>query len=68
MIKLMISGKIEIVNNKKGLEILQKNNPKKRFKIATCKATKKSTLMVYSGNDETGVYNGHKGWLCLHDA
>ena len=37
-------------------------------KRMVCKATKRKVTMEYVGNKggETGEFNGHKNWLCLH--
>lgn len=53
---------------------MTKNMEKKRpikgeRRVMICKATGKPIDMEYVGNDggETGEFNGHPGWLCLHD-
>lgn len=38
------------------------------IKRMKCKATKRLVRMYYLGkhSEETGEFNGHKDWLCLH--
>ena len=57
MIKLQINNKEKLFTNKDGLKILQKNNPKEKFRIAFCKEAK---CYVVQQKDD-------KEWLCLHD-
>lgn len=65
MIKLIINKKETLFTNKKGLKILQKSNPKEKFKIAKCKTTGKEVIMQYDKGFTS--CNGHNNWLCLHD-
>lgn len=65
MIKLFLNGKDKLVSNKKGIEILRRNNPKDKFKITVCTRTGKKVIMQYEkGYKES---NGHPNWFCLHD-
>jgi hypothetical protein len=66
MIKLMINGQEKLFSNKEGIKRLRKHNPKEFFKIIKCKAINKQVIMVRDFG-ETGEFNGHKNWLCLHD-
>jgi hypothetical protein len=65
MIKLIINKKEKLFTNREGLKILQKDNPKERFKIAQCRATGKQVIMQYDKGYTSS--NGHNNWLCLHD-
>jgi hypothetical protein len=60
MIKLITKGlKIKSFSNKKGMEILQRDNPTEEFRIAICEHTNKKVVQNWHKTD--------KFWLCLHD-
>ena len=61
MIKLLIGKdkKEKLFTNKQGLKILQKNDPKEKYRIAKCEDTGKQVVQVWLTED--------KYWLCLHD-
>lgn len=43
-----------------------KNLHDARMRVMICKATGKRVPMI-EDKYEDGLFNGHKGWLCLHD-